>query len=106
MEERERERMEEDDLEEDDDLEQQDGRVVSNAAAQGLISGQRMLCDVELWPYEHFDTNQMLAHFKSESDRIAFVGANDEHDSYLANISEAYYQHIAEIETKLSQGLT
>ena len=34
------------------------------------------------------------------------MGANDEHDPYLANISEAYYQHIAEIETKLSQGLT
>jgi len=57
-----------------------------------------VLGDAELWPYENFDTNQMLAHFKQEADKIVFC---DEIDPFVANISEAYYQHIAEMETKL-----
>ena len=58
-----------------------------------------MLCDAELWPFENFDTNQMLGHFKEESDKIFF---GEENDPYFANISDAYYQHIAEMESKLS----
>lgn len=45
----------------------------------------------------------MLAHFKAESDKIGF---GEENDPYFADISDAYYQHISEMEAKLSQGLT
>ena len=45
----------------------------------------------------------MLAHFKAESDKIVF---GEENDPYFADISDAYYQHITEMEAKLSQGLT
>ena len=44
------------------------------AEEQGVIG------DAELWPYENFDTNQMLDHFKNEADKIAFY---DESDPYL-----------------------
>lgn len=68
-----------------------------HAEDQGAIG------DAELWPYENFDTNQMLDHFKIEADKIAFY---DESDPYLQSISDAQHQHIAEMEAKLSQGLT
>ena len=62
-----------------------------------------MLGDAELWPYENFDTNQMLAHFKAEADKIQF---GEESDPYIAHISDAYYQHIGDMDSKLSAGLT
>ena len=29
--------------------------------------------DAELWPYENFDTVQMLDYFKAEADKIAYI---------------------------------
>ena len=57
--------------------------------------------DPELWPYENFDTMQMLLMFKSEVEKIAFV-----EDPCLPPMSEAQRQQHEEMESRLSQSLS
>ena len=57
--------------------------------------------DTELWPYENFDTEQMLHHFKSEAEKIVF-----QEDPNLPPMSEAMQQHLGMLENKLVDGLS
>ena len=58
--------------------------------------------DAELWPYENFDTVQMLDYFKAEADKIAYIQDPFFHPA----IDEAQQLHIAEMQARLLHGFT
>ena len=57
--------------------------------------------DPELWPYENFDTLQMLLMFRSEVEKIAFI-----EDPCLPPRSENQKQMHEEMESRLCQSLS